>query len=453
MIRKNLEQLARWLTRVVTQPLDELSRWQKTVRSCYDLGRFGARQLRQDRAQHMAAALSFRTLFGLLPVMVVATALIGMDEFQGMVDPMLESVGLSNVEVELPDGPTTLNAWLKVLMTEAADISFATVGGVGVTVMLYAAISLMVTIENCFNVICRAGDGRRWSRRVPLYWFLLTVSPLAMALSIWVNSQFKGWMSSVDTWGWVLWLAGTLWSLMFTWLVMFAIYTLFPSSAPRLGPAAAGALVAAILLEFGRRTFGAYLDNAFTISKLGGSLSLVPLFMFWVYLMWLVVLFGLEVASILQALPGRRLKELEQERQRTGLVDPAAVVVVMEIVAERFGSGESTPIRDIGQATGVPDGVIEQMVERLVAEGILHRMGPGNESVALARPPDQIAADTLLDIGYRLAAQGDLARGSSLLGRLRTAQRELAARSTLAGLVAERAPGDAWVDKGEQQTG
>ena len=39
-----------WLRRVVTQPLDELSRWQKTVRFCYDLGRHGARQLREDRA-------------------------------------------------------------------------------------------------------------------------------------------------------------------------------------------------------------------------------------------------------------------------------------------------------------------------------------------------------------------------------------------------------------------
>ena len=72
MLRDRLESLVSWLRRVITQPFGELNRWQRAVRFGYDLGRFGARQLKHDRAQHMAAALSFRTLFSLLPVLVVA---------------------------------------------------------------------------------------------------------------------------------------------------------------------------------------------------------------------------------------------------------------------------------------------------------------------------------------------------------------------------------------------
>ena len=85
MSKLRLQPVLESLKRVITQPQEELTRWQMTVRFAYDLGRYGAAQLRRDRAPQMAAALSFRTLFGLLPVMVVGAVMLrafrGRDEF------------------------------------------------------------------------------------------------------------------------------------------------------------------------------------------------------------------------------------------------------------------------------------------------------------------------------------------------------------------------------------
>ncbi|GIT28217.1 MAG: hypothetical protein Ct9H300mP1_02630 [Planctomycetaceae bacterium] len=90
MVQRLLESVLKWVRRVITQPFDELDRWQRAVRFGYELGRVGARQLRHDRAQHMAGSLSFRTLFSLLPVLVVATLLvkgmIGMNQFMAMAE-------------------------------------------------------------------------------------------------------------------------------------------------------------------------------------------------------------------------------------------------------------------------------------------------------------------------------------------------------------------------------
>jgi len=72
-IRERIYSVLDWLKRVVHEPRSELTKWQKAVRFVNDLGRHGAKQLQQDRAPQMAAALSFRTLFGLLPVLVVGT--------------------------------------------------------------------------------------------------------------------------------------------------------------------------------------------------------------------------------------------------------------------------------------------------------------------------------------------------------------------------------------------
>ena len=111
----------------------------------------------------MAAALSFRTLFSLLPVLVVATlvvkGLIGLEPFLAMAEELLVSVGLDTIRVIPSDGVSeqsqTISVWLKEMFGQAAKVNLAAVHWIGVALMLYAALSLMVTIENCLNVIVR----------------------------------------------------------------------------------------------------------------------------------------------------------------------------------------------------------------------------------------------------------------------------------------------------------
>jgi len=446
MLRDRLESLVSWLRRVITQPFSELNRWQRAVRFGYDLGRFGARQLKHDRAQHMAAALSFRTLFSLLPVLVVATllvkGLIGLEPFLAMAGELLASVGLDTIRVVPSDGVTeesqTMSVWLKDLFGQAAEVDLAAVHWIGVALMLYAALSLMVTIENCLNVIVRAPVGRRWSRRIPLYWFVLTVSPLLVVLWYYVNHRFDQWITSVEAWQWLAYTAWLGWNLFFAWLLMLAVYMLVPSSQPEFKPAAAGAGVAAVLLVLGLRGLGAYLNYGFMVGQLYGSLGLVPLFMIWVYLMWLAVLFGLEVCAILQALPGRRLEELERERKSESLVDPAAVVAVMEVIGKRFTDGQPTTLLQVCQATGLPEQAASRMFSGLVLENFLHRLDGPSGTVALSKPPEQITGVELLEVAFRLVDSGQPTTGSRLLDRLRQAQRDLVETTTLAALVQQR---------------
>ncbi len=262
-----------------------------------------------DRAMQMAAALSFRTLFGLLPVMVVATVLVkalGMEEYYlGPLGKLFSFLGLNHVSIIPPADSglaraTTLDVWLQDRVRDAGQINVAAIGWVGVSLTLYAAISLMVTIENCCNIIYRAPHGRAWTNRVPIYWFVLTISPLMVIFSTFIDSRFQSTMVDLHLFGWLTSLAGTAWTLFALWVLMLSAYMLFPNTRVHPKPAMIGALVSAVLLATGKRTMGAYLENAMSLSQLYGSLGLVPLFMFWVYVMWLAVLFGLEVSALLQ---------------------------------------------------------------------------------------------------------------------------------------------------------
>jgi membrane protein len=260
-ISERIGQLAERLSQAVTRPQDELDRWQRAARFLYELGITGLRQLRYDRAPQMAGELAFRTLFGLLPVMVVAAVLVkalGMEQW--ILEPLsnlLNAAGLAEVQVALtPDGAKSesLNVWLEANFVEATRLNLSTIGWVGFLVTAYAAIGLIVTIENSFNTIFRVQRGRPWTRRVPLYWFMLTVSPLVLVLGTYLSTQLQNMMAGVEVWSWVSSGASLAWSLFILWFVMALFYSLMPNTNVNLRPAMAGALVAAILLEIGKRT-------------------------------------------------------------------------------------------------------------------------------------------------------------------------------------------------------
>ena len=300
----------------------------------------------------------------------------------------------------------------------------------------YAALGLMMTIENSFNTIYRAPQGRAWTLRVPLYWFVLTMSPVAIGVMWYVNTFVSDWIEAVQVGQALLAVTRVVWHVLMGCLILWAIYVLLPNTKVGLRPAAAGAVISALLLEIGKRSLGAYLDNAFAISQLYGSLGLVPLFMFWVYLMWLAVLFGLEVSATLQALHGRDLEEMESQPATTGLLDPAAIIPIMEVVAERFAEGLPTTARHAAEVCSMPEATVMLLFDRLVQRRVLHSFDADTACFTLARPPEKVNAQTLIDIGFELVDDPVGGRQSSFVTRLREVQQKLAQQTTLATLVA-----------------
>ncbi|MCA9295085.1 MAG: YihY/virulence factor BrkB family protein, partial [Phycisphaerales bacterium] len=178
-IRELIQKSTEHLLRIITQPRSELTRWQRAARFTYDLGRTGAQQLRRDRASQMAAALAYRTLFSLLPILAVGTALVrafsGQEQFLSLLEDGMRAANFESIMMASRDSAetTTLIEWLLPLAEHAASRNLAAVGWVGLCVLIYAALSFVVTIENSFNSICQAVEGRSWVRRVPMYWFVL----------------------------------------------------------------------------------------------------------------------------------------------------------------------------------------------------------------------------------------------------------------------------------------
>ena len=130
------------LRSAIVDPREELSRWDRVIRYIWDLLRQGARQLSEDRASTMAASLTYRTLFGMLPVTVVgagvARTIMGADRFETFMHNVINEAGLDDVMIKISDEGTTITIgqWLTEIVTSGMNVNVAAMTWIGLLVLI-----------------------------------------------------------------------------------------------------------------------------------------------------------------------------------------------------------------------------------------------------------------------------------------------------------------------------
>ncbi len=424
---KSIRQAIEWIRLAVTEPIGQLSAMQRSLRRWFEVLRYCARHLREDQAPVLAAALAFRVLFGLVPMLVVVTVVsrsVLQERFPAFMRSIIERLGLGSVSLA-PDTAgtvTDLGTWLEELVASASHVNLSALGWVGFAVVTYSALWVLVTIEDGFNRIYRAPSGRSWLKRLMVYWFLLTFPAALGGLLPFLTGGVASLKTVLPDWQWLGASIDLGSGFLFTWILLLMAYLWVPNSRVEVKPAMAGALVAAILVELAKNLLGIYTSHALTLNKLYGSLGLIPLFMFWMYLMWVFVLFGLEISSIIQTLRGRGVEVLSRGSEHPGLVDPSIAIRLVRLVADAFQAGKPIGTTELGGDLGCEPDLVRGLVTELERDEILVRLEDG-ERLVLARPAESIDLDRVLDIGYRLADLGD-GRDDPLRDRLRDAQRQ-----------------------------
>ncbi|MEM9417791.1 MAG: YihY/virulence factor BrkB family protein [Planctomycetota bacterium] len=483
--------------RLFTQPLSELNRWQLTVRYAVGIARYGAHELREDRASQMAAALTYRTIFSLVPVFVLSllvfNAFGGFETVGGNLrETIYDYLGLSNIELAEADdtaaemdqapGPPVVTAdgttapspydeaaaaqgegdtatsseqgtaaptaeetqarvdqMLTDLQEKVASVNLTSIGMVGLALLIWAALSLVVSLENCFNRVYNAPQGRSWGLRITIYWAVITLGPVMLALSFYVTNELINSARTVTGGAWLLKLFTPFFSLAATWLLLILIYTLLPAAKVQLRASLIGALVAAIMWELSKLGFRIYVQRAVGYSTLYGSLGLVPLFLLWLYVTWMIILFGLEISYIVQTVKSSRfIRVRPNENQSDAIVDSSAILAVATAITKAFDQGQTLGTTQLATTTGLPARAVNAMVQSLHRSGHLHHLEADVENpgeYTLACPAETIPVAELLRVGQDTAIRNNSSRFGEVTSKLHEAERQAIGDQTLRDLV------------------
>ena len=462
--------------------------------------------IQRSQLTRMAAALSYRTIFGLIPVLVVGlvfTATFAKEEqIRGWIESILQFAGLSQIAVT-PDAIAgtsgRLDEWIRDMVDRVRGLKWELVGFLGLATLIYAAISMLVEIEEAFNQIYNAPGGRSWTRRVTQYWTLLTLGSLFLVGSFSIPSQLETYVNKGMTFArqavgyavgnhqeippvevgpppppelvapvaadatpavvvvppktWTGKLIGATFSVGVSFALFLTIFCVVPNTRVQIGPASVGAFFTAGLWELAKQGFSMYVASSKGYTTLYGALALLPMFLIWVYVTWIIVLFGLHVAHAMQAYRTATRKGLTQSvmvalgllveqhsSDRAGRsVDPSAMILVMSVVGERFAEGKTTDHAHVADRTGLDEPTVVNLLERLAAAGLLHRVTAGgvdDAAFALAKPPAQITLTQILELAQDPAERIKSPAATKLLESLAKARQEAVAGRTLADALA-----------------
>lgn len=223
-----------------------------------------------------------------------------------------------------------------------------------------------------------------------------------------------------------------------SWVLLFLLYALMPNTYVSRRAAAIGAVVGAVLWEAAKFGFQVYVAKAVPYSAIYGSIGLIPLFLFWIYVTWLIVLFGLILTYTLQTFRGRLPRGDGNADPRSASGDPDWMLPIMCEVAHAFESGNPINLQELAEQIGLSSRIVHDMTGKLVDAGLLCRVSVGSdgeEALTLARPADKIPIGEILDLAHRVRPTNDHPAWKTLAD-LKKAERNAADGKTLADVLA-----------------
>jgi len=342
------------------------------------------RLLKANRAGQQAAALSYHTIFGVVPLAIVILLIFQLfpahknvaDRIKTLV---YEQLHLTTIEYH----PDPQNPEKKIMLTDYLDgiigdffkgVDTGSVTIISTIFVIWAAVELLSTIERAFNNIWHVPIGRNLLHRIINYWAILTLGPLLLGVGIYLITQYTAAVQIRRT---VLSSIGpALLSYLLSTVGFFLLYFVLPNTRVQAKAAISGAAVAALVWAIAKWGFGLYITEFVPYGKVYGVLGLVPLSILWIFISWLIVLFGLQLTFTTQHLKSLDAAEIASARKREEFFianDLTIINIVREIAAAFERNMAPVPAEIICSKLNMPAEFGEKILDHLVSSGFIAR--------------------------------------------------------------------------------
>jgi membrane protein len=246
-----------------------------------------ARQAGELRLQQAAGSLTLLTLMAIVPTaafgLLVLTALPAFESMRENVKRFVAD------NLFLPSFSVTVADYINEFAGAAEQLS-----AIGTVVFLATAMSAMLTIDGTLNSIWRTPRPRPLAQRLALYWSMLTAGPVLLGAALALQLRVVASLTGIP---WILEAFAQVLAPLLGVLGLTLLYRMAPNERVLWRHALIGALVTGILLDMLRRLLGVYIAQFPSYTVVYGAFAALPLFLLWVFSIWMSVLVGALVAS------------------------------------------------------------------------------------------------------------------------------------------------------------
>jgi len=333
-----------------------------------------------------ASALTYYTILSLVPLLALTFALLKAFGVQNQLEPLILE------KLNVGDGHVA-----EAIVGYINNTQVAQMGAVGLVFLLIAVISLLTNIEAAFNDIWGVRTLRPLLRRFSDYLSVILVGPVLLIGAISMTSSlishsFTQNLLEMQMIGSLIVFVLKVAPFIFMWLAFTLLYVFMSNIKVQWRAALIGGVVGGTLWQFAQLTYVHFQVGVARYNAIYGTMAALPIFMVWLYVSWVIVLFGLGVCYAKQNLRtgARDLRRDEVSRRSYEQVALALLVTL----ADRFHRGEPAINHDkLAKLLYVPPRLCRAILAQLEDLGLVTEISShaGWPSYQLGRDADNLS--------------------------------------------------------------
>lgn len=353
--------------------MQDASRLQRFLRRNIRVFFLAARLEVIAKVQLHAQALTYATLLSIVPLVAVVFSIFkGFGTTHGIEDRVTDFF-VHNV-AGTPEQEAAFSGYIK---TFVGNINAGQIGWVSILILVWSVLMLLDHIEASFNAVFGVSSQRPFVTRILTYWAVLTFGPMLLAGSFALTAglQSTTFAAYVDRLGavWALVVLST--PLLITWIAFTAMYLVVPNTRVRFSAAFMAAAVTGSAWNVWKFAYAWYARNNVTQHDIYGSLAVIPLFVLWLYVSWLLVLFGAQLAFAFQHAATYR-REDERAEASQDYLELIACRIFFDVAQDFHFGRPPTNIEDLIAKHQIPRRILDRVETRLGRGGLIRHTEP-----------------------------------------------------------------------------
>jgi membrane protein len=338
-----------------------------------------------------AMSLAYTTLLSLVPLLVFGLAILKVIgariDLHFILHEFFRPLGASADQLT--------ESLLQFVSNMRGDV----LGSIGLIFLTYTGISTIQKVEASVNFVWRVDRPRSWARRFIEYLGIMIIGPIVLAVSLGLlssalHSSAAQWLGSNAHLDWLMHGIGRLLPYTLITVAFTFMYAYIPNIRVEFRPALIGGVTAGIIWAMVGQVFTAFILYSSRMMAVYTGFAIVLTTLVWVYLSWLILLIGAELAFYVQF--PQYLPHGRESIHLTGSVREQLALSVMYLIARDYAQGcAQWNARRLIAELDLPGASLAPVVASLEKAGLI--VATKSENLVPARDPKDIRISSIIE--------------------------------------------------------
>jgi len=342
-----------------------------------------------------AASLTYSTLMSIVPVMALALSVL-----RGL--GAGDWVELRSVEL-METLPDQLQAFMMNVMIYVKHTNFTTLGGIGLVLLIWMVVEVLGRVEMSFNKVWGVTESRPILRKFSDYLSILIVVPILVIAATTINATLNSY-ALVHLFQEYLGSARFVYSKLVkcmpfvaTWLAFVFLYKFMPNTKVHTLPAVVSGIIGGSIWIIWQWMYIKFQIGVNQYNAIYATFASVPIFLFWLYISWQVVLLGAEIGFALQNFATYRMEQRAHGASAHSKI-MLALSIISHVAQSMMINVPHFEVETYAKTHRVPVRLINEVLDELAKAKLIARVAEADSRYVLLKIPDTIRVKDIIGV-------------------------------------------------------